>query len=1148
MLPSAWVWARESKTGGGGLKRRGFLGLLAAGLVAGMLATSSLAAAFSTGATFKVGIYSSAVAVDGAGRGWLGLAFDSARVLYGIASDGNLYKAGAMGAAPVTMSLVGAVGSGASGLAFGLDGKLYAATPVGVLEIDPANPATRRMVAAAGVGGIPGPDGLAIDPVSGDLFVTSSKYVYWIANPASATAMAVGYTSLRLSGATVSHGISINGDGTLYVSTDVQIWRVTNPHALPAGITVPTPEAIVVGVGLNGVAVVTNNLDSFARYVYTSTTSGAITRYPVQAGGAPAAVVTGGDRGDFMTVGPDRCVYATQGGVILRISRDDGSQFGTCNLAAPTTPPATLALSWSQTAPARIGALQIFQASVMDAALPDLTPVVFTVAGANSQTVTVPASGGRAAFAYAGASEGTDTIVATTAVAGGLTSNPITVLWGPAFDPIPPVITYTVTGTQGLSFQCILGTGPTSTDSCGYYVTAPTVTWTVVKGGTAEVDLKRTKCDPFPLTASTGPAGIPVTCRAYNTDGAASSKTVVLQALLNPPVITALLKTADGQLYLGGPTNQSVTATFTCTDEMGPSAILRCDTTATVSTEGAAQTVSGTVGDAAGRLVTVSFGPIFIDKTAPTISVTPTLPGHVPYVFGNWTDQDVTLTYSCADSGIAPSGIATTCLPAETVTATTTGFTRTARDVAGNIGSVQIGAINIDRTAPIVIAAATINGVAYNGARPTNQTVIVTFTCTTAGARVTFCPPAQSFSSGSTFTATGTATNEFGRTTTATFGPFTIDMINPTVSVRATIGTGSAATDYVLGSWVNRDVTLTYTCSDASGMRSCPPPATVSSSQAAFTNSATDAAGNVGTVLVPAISIDKTPPTITATATAGGVAYNGTSPTNKTVVVTFTCGTDGAPVSCPTSQTFTAVGPYTASATATDRAGNTATTSFGPFAIVSTLDSALTITSPAILAQGSTALTARLTGPDGAPVAVKTVTFTVGTTTVSAVTNANGVAKVTPTLAAGQYTLTVAFAGDSEYFASHAGPQSLTVGAATTFVIWGGNPGGVQIGQRIIFWGEHWWDAVTLGESAKVKDFKGYADAVTGLNWTTKPGNSKPPQSIASYISVIVTANVTRSGGQITGDIVGHVILRVDSNYRDVPAQPVYGVVVALVP
>lgn len=81
---------------------------------------------------------------------------------------------------------------------------------------------------------------------------------------------------------------------------------------------------------------------------------------------------------------------------------------------------------------------------------------------------------------------------------------------------------------------------------------------------------------------------------------------------------------------------------------------------------------------------------------------------------------------------------------------------------------------------------------------------------------------------------------------------------------------------------------------------------------------------------------DVTPPSITAAATnADGSPYLAGTWTNQTVTVRFTCSDTGSGIaSCPADQAFAADGiTLAASGTAADRAGNTATASFGPIQV-----------------------------------------------------------------------------------------------------------------------------------------------------------------------------------------------------------------------
>ena len=120
----------------------------------------------------------------------------------------------------------------------------------------------------------------------------------------------------------------------------------------------------------------------------------------------------------------------------------------------------------------------------------------------------------------------------------------------------------------------------------------------------------------------------------------------------------------------------------------------------------------------------------------------------------------------------------------------------------------------------------------------------------------------------------------------------------------------------------------------------------------------------------------------------------------------------------------------------------------------------------------------------------------------------------------------------------------------TQFVIWGGNDGGVQVNQRVVFWGEGWWKQVDLAQRSKIRSFKGWAATVEGTTWSTKGGNSKPPETLSEYIRVVITTSIERPDGadqaKVRGNVAGHAILRVDSPYKSEPGSPVYGVVVAI--
>jgi hypothetical protein len=308
-------------------------------------------------------------------------------------------------------------------------------------------------------------------------------------------------------------------------------------------------------------------------------------------------------------------------------------------------------------------------------------------------------------------------------------------------DSTPPVITPTVTGTLGgdgwytsdvhVSWTVVdpesgissrSGCDPTNivADTAGL-----TLTCAATSGGgdaSRSVTIKRDATKPTVAAASTTPANLAgwnntdvnihfscadalsgiASCPAdqsLTTEGNAVSSTaataadragnvslpsnvVTVKIDKTPPTVHASATTADGANYSAGTwTNQDVTVHSTCADAL--SGVATCSADQTFSLEGVS-TSSGGASDVAGNLASATFGPIEIDKTAPTISFS----GNI----GTY-DVDQTILITCAAND-ALSGIAATSCPAVasgpatqfvgTTTSTTTTITATARDNAGN--------------------------------------------------------------------------------------------------------------------------------------------------------------------------------------------------------------------------------------------------------------------------------------------------------------------------------------------------------------------------------------------------------------------------------------------------------------------------------
>jgi RHS repeat-associated protein/uncharacterized repeat protein (TIGR01451 family) len=223
-----------------------------------------------------------------------------------------------------------------------------------------------------------------------------------------------------------------------------------------------------------------------------------------------------------------------------------------------------------------------------------------------------------------------------------------------------------------------------------------------------------------------------------------------------------------------------------------------------------------------------------------------------------------------------------------------------------------------------------------------------------------------------------------------------------------------------------------------------------------------------------------------------------------------------------------------------------------------------------VTALGTQQVSAVLTNSLGTtPVAGRTVTFTMNGTSASGVTDVNGNATATLNFATSQPTgagqLQISFAGDANYRPSSR-TAPVQIYQPMPFVIWGGNTGGLRIGQRVNFWGSQWESQVINGQYfAANPSFKGWSGALIGpiqpcqtnvtpanltsACWDVKPGQSFPPdQVLPSLIEVIVSTVVDKSGSDVFGNIACGAVLQVDHTppYGAVPGQDGFGTIAAV--
>lgn len=215
----------------------------------------------------------------------------------------------------------------------------------------------------------------------------------------------------------------------------------------------------------------------------------------------------------------------------------------------------------------------------------------------------------------------------------------------------------------------------------------------------------------------------------------------------------------------------------------------------------------------------------------------------------------------------------------------------------------------------------------------------------------------------------------------------------------------------------------------------------------------------------------------------------------------------------------------------------------------------LAFTSPAVLTEGTPVVVRLGEAYDGSAIAGHAVVLEAqgvdGTrdTALVATTDASGSAAVV--LPVGEYRLVARYAGAATYLASTANQAPVFVYRPTTFVIWGGNAGGVAAAMRAQFWGQGWTRQVTGGAWGGNASFQGFALPLTATTWSSPPASSAHgPATVPDLIGVIVTTAAQGQGSRTTGNIASHAVLRVDAPaaYRPDGGHGSTGVVRVLLP
>jgi len=297
--------------------------------------------------------------------------------------------------------------------------------------------------------------------------------------------------------------------------------------------------------------------------------------------------------------------------------------------------------------------------------------------------------------------------------------------------------------------------------------------------------------------------------------------------------------------------NSDVTLTWTCADATsGP---VSSPVTQVISTEGAGQSATGTCMDQAGNSASHKDGNVSLDKTAPTVSVTPDRAAD----HNGWYNHAV--TYSTTGSSDALSGI-DSCDAAITYSGPDSGtasVTLHCTDKAGNQGT---GTANFkyDVTAPAGVSGAP-NRSPDHGTWYNHQVDIV-FSGSDAISGIDSCTTIHySGPDASSVTVNGSCTDLAGNTSAAVASSaFNYDATPPGI---AFVGQSPAAN---ANGWNNSDVTLSWTCTDATSGAVASPVTQLVSTEGigqSRTGICMDVAGNSASSTNGNVSLDKTPPT-----------------------------------------------------------------------------------------------------------------------------------------------------------------------------------------------------------------------------------------------------------------------------------------------
>ncbi len=361
-------------------------------------------------------------------------AFREGRVFITNFMNGDIFDLDAAGGAASTADRLATLAPTLESPVVGKDGRLYAAQFVttgnfdtgAIFEIDPDTGAVLRTVAS----NLRCIFNLTVDPLSGDLFYddfclggAADPTIHRVRDPASATPTVEVYATLP--GSPNGH-LTFAPNGTLYAVASY--FDAHPPVVRISGTDQPMPPTVTTLPGLESqfwVNVAEVDADGEAQSLLVLTADGLEvvdiadpqTRTPV------AQNLGGGE------IGPDGCLYASASSVVYKVTNANGG----CSFAAAVAPLALTLTPTTVSPDPSQGTSETFTATFRNTDVPEDTPVLFAVKGANPQVrMTRTNADGEAMFTLAGVVAGDDVVTAQATIADSvLTSNKARVTWVP---------------------------------------------------------------------------------------------------------------------------------------------------------------------------------------------------------------------------------------------------------------------------------------------------------------------------------------------------------------------------------------------------------------------------------------------------------------------------------------------------------------------------------------------------------------------------------------------------------------------------------------------------------------------------------------------------------------------------------------------